>query len=164
MFNSFPKEDVTIEKQDGSIVGPYKALFDKKTIFPSIEINIDDGDILVRKLPGGKTERYVISDTNFSQGLARIPAHWTCTTTKASIANSPKAAPNIVIHSAHGVQIGDNNTQNIINYIQALQEKIDLSNAPEAEKAEAKSRLANFLGHPLVTTLLGVGATAILGQ
>lgn len=163
MFNSFPNEIVKIEKQDGSIVGPYKAIFGKKTTFTSVEIDIDDGDILVRQLPGGKTERYVISETTFDQGLISIPPHWTCTTTKASIANAPKAAPNIVIHSAHGVQIGDNNTQNIINYIQALQEKIDSSNAPDKEKAEAKSRLANFLEHPLVTTLLGVSATAILG-
>ena len=69
----------------------------------------------------------------------------------------------INIHNSNGVQVGDYNTQHIQATFNELVQQIDRSAASPAEKAEAKSRLAAFLEHPLVTSLLGGAASAVLG-
>lgn len=68
----------------------------------------------------------------------------------------------ININNSTGIQVGDYNTQHIQAIFNELVEKIDHSTASPAEKAEAKSRLAAFLEHPLITSLLGSAASAVL--
>lgn len=70
---------------------------------------------------------------------------------------------NITINGAQSVQIGDHNTQNIINSFQALKNKIETSGAPEEEIEEAKSMLSKLISHPLVTSILGAAAGAVIG-
>lgn len=70
----------------------------------------------------------------------------------------------ISIASSQNVQIGKNNTQgNVAVHLLALARAIDASVASPAEKAEAKSRLARFLKHPLVTAIAGGLSGAALG-
>lgn len=59
------------------------------------------------------------------------------------------------VQSSSGVQIGNANTQGDSLNLNQLIDAIDNSNAPAREKQEAKSRLAAFLKHPLVTTIAG---------
>jgi hypothetical protein len=62
---------------------------------------------------------------------------------------------NISIHGSHGIQIGNQNTQSIVNGFQEMLTQIDVSTFTPDEKKEAKGRLARFLEHPLVTAIVG---------
>jgi len=64
----------------------------------------------------------------------------------------------ISVQHSSNVQIGDSNVQRVS--IEEVVSAIDHSNAPDAEKAEAKSRLKKFLEHPLVTSIAGGLASA----
>lgn len=61
------------------------------------------------------------------------------------------------------VQIGDHNTQNIINAIQDLQNKIDAAAATPEEKAQAKGLLSQFLNHPVIVSILGGLSGGLVG-
>jgi RIP homotypic interaction motif len=164
-FSSFPKEDALVNKSDSSVVGPYKATFAGDTIVIWDEqADIEEGDIILRKLPSGKDEKSQVSEAKFYQKMHSIPSHYQIKFKKWSASQmQQKPSQNITIHGAQSVQIGDYNTQNIINSIQALKNQIDSSTASSQEKEEAKSLLLKFLGHPLVTTILGAAAGAIIG-
>jgi hypothetical protein len=68
----------------------------------------------------------------------------------------------INIHNSTGVQVGDYNTQLIQATFNKLIQRIEQSSVSPAEKAEAKSRLVTFLAHPLVSSVLGSAAGAVL--
>lgn len=67
----------------------------------------------------------------------------------------------INIHGAQSVQVGDHNTQNMINSFEALVKKIESSEAPPEQKEEAKGILRKFLEHPAVVSVIGAAAGAI---
>lgn len=165
VFGALPNEDAQVEKKDGSVVGPYKAIFaGSSIILPDAKADIEEGDVILRKLPSGKNERSVVTEATFFQKMHGLPAHYQIKFKKWSASNmSEKASHNITIHGAQSVQIGDFNTQNIINSFQALKNQIESSSASPEQKEEAKSLLSNFLGHPLVSSILGAAAGAILG-
>ena len=164
-FSSFPKEDAQVQKNDGSIAGPYKATFAGSTIVIwDTQADIEEGDVILRKLPSGKDEHSQVSEAKFYQKMHSIPSHYKVKFKKwSSNQMQQKPSHNITIHGAQSVQIGDYNTQNIINSIQALKNQIESSNVSAQEKEEAKSLLSKFLGHPLVTSILGATAGAVIG-
>ncbi|MBA0205761.1 MULTISPECIES: hypothetical protein [Pectobacterium] len=66
--------------------------------------------------------------------------------------------------NVHGpAQVGNGNTQNIHNVFNQLIQKIEESEATEEEKTEAKNRLAKFLEHPLVTSIIGGAVGSLSG-
>ena len=78
--------------------------------------------------------------------------------------NMPVAGSNIQIGTlnSHGnTQIGDYNSQNVVNVFNHLIEKIDASDASAEEKNEAKQLLSKFIAHPLVNTVLGTSASVL---
>ena len=164
-FDSFPKEDARVEKCDGSVVGPYKATFAGSTIVIWDEkADVEEGDTILRALPSGKDERSLVTEAKFFQRMHTIKAHYQIKFTKGSAAKMQKnSSHNITIHGAQSVQIGDYNTQNIINSFQALKNQIESSNVPAEEKEEAKSLLSQFISHPLVISILGAAAGAVIG-
>ena len=60
-------------------------------------------------------------------------------------------------------QIGNYNIQDIESFFMNLVEKIEQSSASDQEKEEVKSRLKNFLEHPITNTILGASMGAFLG-
>lgn len=64
----------------------------------------------------------------------------------------------------HGpAQVGNSNTQNIHTVFNQLVQQIEASSATDEEKQEAKSRLAKFLEHPLVGSIVGGLAGSLPG-
>jgi hypothetical protein len=59
------------------------------------------------------------------------------------------------VHSSAGVQIGNGNAQGDSINLAQLIEAIETSTAPTKDKQEAKSRLKEFLKHPLVVAIVG---------
>lgn len=164
-FSSLPKEDARVEKKDGSVVGPYKAIFAGNTIVIwDAQADLEEGDVILRNLPSGKDECSLVTEATFYQALDSIPSHYQVKYKKWSASQmQQKPSHNITIHGAQSVQIGDYNTQNIINSIQALKNQIESSSVSAEEKAEAKSLLSKFLNHPLVISILGAAAGAVIG-
>lgn len=70
---------------------------------------------------------------------------------------------NYTFNSPSNVQVGDHNSQSVVQTFNSIVEKIDSSSATSTEKTEAKSRLKKFLEHPLVATVVGAGMAAALG-
>lgn len=159
-----PQEDARIEKADGSIVGPYKARFAGSTIFITDEkADLEEGDTILRGLPNGKDERSVVTEaTLFRRGVGGMGAHYQVKFRKGGQAPSQAPTQNINISGHSSVQIGNHNSQNIINAFDSLVQEIESADASNEEKQEAKSRLKDFLGHPLVVAVLGSAAASIL--
>ena len=162
---NFPKEDARVEKNDGSVVGPYKATFAGNTIIIwDAQADLEEGDVILRNLPSGKDERSLVVDATFFQKTHSMPSHYQIKFNKWSASQmQQKPSQNITIHGAQSVQIGDYNTQSIINSIQALKNQIESSNVSVDEKEEAKSLLSKFLSHPLVTSILGAAVGTVIG-
>jgi hypothetical protein len=74
-----------------------------------------------------------------------------------------KPVQNFHINNAQSIQIGDFNSQNVVNSFEALVKKIESSSASPVEKEEAKSLLSKFLTHPVVVSVLGAAAGSIIG-
>ena len=70
---------------------------------------------------------------------------------------------NVNIAHSTGVIVGDGNSQSVNVHFDALVRHIDAANVTEADKAEAKSQLRKFLENPVVNTIFGVAASALLG-
>jgi hypothetical protein len=69
----------------------------------------------------------------------------------------------IVIQHSTGFQIGDHNSQSIAITFNQILRGIEEADAPTEAKEEAKGRVRELLEHPLVNTVLGAAASAILG-
>lgn len=74
------------------------------------------------------------------------------------------ASMQIATLNVHGsAQVGNGNTQNIHNVFSQLIQQIEGSSASDEEKQEAKNRLAKFLEHPLVGSIVGGLAGSLPG-
>lgn len=158
------KEDARVEKKNGDVCGPYKALFAGNTIIiDDPKADIEEGDTILRLLPNGKDERsYVTAATFYNMGVGGIGPHFQIKYKKGGAPVEHKPVQNFHINNAQSIQIGDFNTQNVVNSFEALVKKIESSTATPEEKEEAKSLLSKFLSHPLVASLLGAAAGAII--
>jgi hypothetical protein len=170
-FNDFTDETevVYLERggERGLIVGPYKAIFAGDTVLLDPQSDVEEGDVILRKLPTGKEERRHVTDAEFCRGFSDDDHHYQVKFRKGNspAPEAPKSANTIHIHGIHGgqVQIGDHNTQNIVNALQELKHKIDSANASPDQKREAIGLLRTLLAHPLVTSVLGGLAGGITG-
>lgn len=154
-FNSFPKDDALIEKPDGTILGPYQAIFSGSSIMlDDVQADVQEGDVVLRRLPNGRDERFHITTATFYNRMATIPAHYQLKYKKAGTSEPKPMGHTFNIHGGQ-IQIGDHNTQNIINALQDLKGKIDSADAPPEQKQQAKALLGTLLAHPLVTSVLG---------
>jgi hypothetical protein len=166
-FNDFPDvERVKIETKTGAVVGPYRALFSGKTIILDGQAEVDEGDVVIRKLPNGRDERCHVTYTEFCNGMDGIEAYYNVTFRKGSesgvsASEAPKPSTTFNIHGGQ-VQIGDHNTQNIVNALQELKRNIDKADASPDEKQQASGLLRSLLAHPLVTSILGGLAGSIV--
>ena len=151
------KDEVFIVKADGTRTGPFKTTVtqDSATIFDA-KLDVDDGEKLVRPLPSGKEEVYLILSAEYSPGLHSIPPHFNLKLQKTTaIRPVVPRGTTVNIHHSTGIQVGDHNVVNIQNALNELVQRIDSANATSEEKIEAKSRLSAFLAHPLVGSVLG---------
>lgn len=159
------KEEARVEKPNGDVIGPYKALFAGNTIIiDNPKADVEEGDTILRLLPNGKDERsYVTEATFYSTGSGRTGPHYQIKFKKGGVPVEHKPVQNFHINNAQSIQIGDFNSQNIVNSFEALVNKIESSSATPEEKEEAKSLLEKFLSHPAVVSVLGAAAGAIIG-
>ncbi|USS54835.1 RIP homotypic interaction motif-containing protein [Pseudomonas kermanshahensis] len=163
-FASIHTEQVWLLKQDGRKLGPYSTrMGPTATIFEAV-LDVDEGDNLERKLPGGKIEVHRIVECNYSPGLPGIGPHWSLKLRKGPEREPAHAKHMTVnINNSANIQVGDHNTQHIEHGIADLLKKLEQSGAPQEEVDQAKGQIAKMLEHPLVSAILGSGVGALIG-
>ncbi|MES2923888.1 MAG: hypothetical protein V4819_20205 [Verrucomicrobiota bacterium] len=165
-FRSLCNEVIHICHKDGRKSGPLQAAFGNNefTVFDGT-LDVTEGDLIDRPLPNGKAERYDITNASFTHKFHSIPAHVRMTVRKqgALVPFHPAKTVNIAIHNSQGFQVGDNNTQNIIESLKQVVERIESGPGTPEEKEEVKSRLKLFLEHPLTSAVLGGAAGTLTG-
>ncbi|MGL5120382.1 MAG: hypothetical protein ACRC64_02395, partial [Plesiomonas shigelloides] len=87
------------QKKNGQILGPYKAKFAGDTIIINDPLaDIDDGDIILRRLPNGKDQRsYVTKATFYDTHIGGFGPHFQVKFKSASAVEHPKPVQNIHI-------------------------------------------------------------------
>ena len=102
MHSSFPKSTISIVNRNGDVLYQnIKAVFaNNMFLIEDIKLIFEEGDIIEKMLPNGKSERYEILETGFTEGLSSIPAHFQTQVRK------------IIKHKAENVQ---GHTPSIIN-------------------------------------------------
>lgn len=158
--------DVYVRKSDGTKTDTFRGtLSSKSLIVKDMRFDVEEGDFIVRALPNGREEVYLVRQANFSEGLGgALPPYWQMDIEKTTAipAASGQKSTTVNIHNSTGIQVGDHNMMSFQVAVNEMAKKIDASDAPEDQKAEAKSRLQAFLSHPLTVGILGGIAGAIV--
>jgi hypothetical protein len=94
------------------------------------------------------------------------PIHWTGEITAKGVdyVEQEEEAPtefNIQISDSQNIQVGNRNHQIVQSALREVVQRIEDESTSAAEKEEAKSKLADFLSHPLVVSVVGDLATQI---
>lgn len=164
-MQSLQKDNVFIEKADASRIGPFQTtVSDGSAIIYDATLDVNDHEILVRPLPNGKEERYLILSAEYSPRRLSISAHFNLKLQKTT-AVQPAVPRHTTVNINHssGIQVGDHNVVNIQNALNELVQRIETAQASPSEKAEAQNRLSSFLAHPLVCSVLGGIAGGLAG-
>jgi len=96
--------------------------------------------------------------------------HGEITALGIDVIEGEKASPveikyqNITISSSSNIQIGDQNIQDIKISIENIISSIESSSFSPQEKNEAKSKLKEFLKHPVVASILGATSSTLIGM
>ncbi|WP_110641820.1 RIP homotypic interaction motif-containing protein [Salinicola sp. CPA57] len=171
-FESIHNDTVYILRKDGTRSENYKTRVGSKgghaaSIYVD-DINVSEGDTLIRVLPNKKEEQYTILDVDYSPGLLDdIPPHWNLKLEKTSSLKRSSPAPTsqtFHINNSQGIQIGDHNLQHIEASITGLIEKIDKAETSDAEKDAAKGKIRQMLENPTVAAVLGSSAATLLSM
>jgi hypothetical protein len=166
-FDALCNETIHIHHKEGQVTGPLKASYGNGDFLVFDEsLDVSEGDVIDRPLPNGKAERYDVVDVEYQQKFHGIPA-----SVRMKVSKQGKKVPfnsekvtNVFIQNSHGFQVGDYNTQHIIESIKQVIELIDKTDASEAEKSEAKERLKAFLKHPITSAAVGGAVGGILSM
>lgn len=164
MLDEMFGDEIYIISLSGERVGPVKASVQgNKVIINDEKLVVEEGGKILRVLPNGKAESHSILQVDFHKDPFGNLSHYDVRTRKDASLVPLSRSPTINISHSHGIQIGDGNMQHIVGSIQMLAQAIDAANASPQAKAEAKSKLKDFLAHPVTTAVLGAAATAVFG-
>ncbi|MBE9397102.1 hypothetical protein IOQ59_07485 [Pontibacterium sp. N1Y112] len=165
-FKEMMTDDVFFEDSGGNRSGPYKTKFGTDTLrIFNDQARIEEGDIAIQTLPNNSEVRFVVQDVQFSSGVEAIPACYTVHIVKESKQNKEKAVSGNTTYNinAANVQVGDGNTQNIVDAFQELAAKIEHSGATPQEKEEAKGLIKGLLSNATIAAILGGAVSGLLG-
>jgi hypothetical protein len=161
-FLDLARTAVVVIKPDGARSKAYMSVFQNhEAIVPIDHMDVSEGDVLGRLMPGNKLDLFDVLEVHFQEGIGNIPGSYKLSLRKQASLKPPPGSSSVSVINSQGVVIGDHNQQSIVVSLQSLLEAIDRSGATPEVKAEARSRVKALLAHPLVNTLLGAAATAL---
>jgi len=119
-FKQFARDTVILKKQNGEVISDIKANVQKDKIFiHDNTLPIEEGDRLVRTLPNGLEESYIVIDRGYREKLHSIDAHYQCEVQKESSMQYKEWASSITNHfygANSRVNIGStDNSSNVVN-------------------------------------------------
>ena len=158
-------DEIYIEGIDGNRIGPVKASVQGNNIYVmDTSLIIEEGGSILRSLPNGKSEVYRILECNFLKDpMGEGLSHYKIRTQKeGSLVQTPSSQTTINISHSQGIQIGDQNVQNIIDTLEILYEAIESAEATEKEKMDAKNKLKSLLYSPIISAIVGATAKSLL--
>lgn len=161
----FTKGDVIYFLKGQEKHGPFECRFTEPLRVFDTSLTFSEGDKIIRLLPNNTELVYTIVHVEFSAGLRTIKPHYIFTLAKDSslMSNAKTTTNHITINSSNGIQIGDNNVQNLEVVMKDVLAAIEKADAPREEKEEARNRLHKFLEHPLVVAAVGAAVPAAIG-
>lgn len=111
-------DKVTLVKQDGTTIEDIPADVQSKTIFINdASLPIEEGDVLVRDLPNGLCERFVVVERGYFSASAGFPAHYQVKFSRQR--DQPSAAETTTVYNLHGdnARVNVNSTDSSINVV-----------------------------------------------
>ena len=113
MLEGMLKDKIKLRKADGTEIDGISASVQSDKIFINDEkIIIDEGDILLRKLPNGKEENYEVINPEFFSDFHGIPAHYEIKVRKTTL--KPKTSA-IIIQANNNAHVNVNSVDNSVN-------------------------------------------------
>ena len=101
MLRNFPTDLVTIINDNGKKLENIDALFGRDGVtIDNVSIQIVEGDIILRNLPNGITEKYIVLNSKYvkTPSDSLIPSFYKLTVEKDNI-NNTKIQPNSIIYN-----------------------------------------------------------------
>ena len=110
-------ETVTLERQDGSRYEGVQALVTGKTILiPDAKIPIEPLDAILRQLPSGLVERFLVIDPGFHAAVHGLPGHYQVKYRREG--QKPAGSAGYVVHvSGNNSRVNIHSTDNSINSV-----------------------------------------------
>lgn len=157
------KDDIFVESLSGERIGPVKASVQGNKIYITNEsLVLEEGGKILRPLPNGKSESYVILQVNFFNHPSR--SHYEVTTRKESSLVQESSSTTININNSKGIQIGNQTTQYVVESLEEFITSINLTDYSEKQKADVKQKLKDVLSHPLTSTILGSAVDKLISM
>ncbi len=148
MFKAMLNDIVSLHKSDGRIFENIRANVQPKKIFVhDASIPIEEGDVILRALPNGLTERYLVIDRGFHQAFHGIEAHYQITVQKESAIKH--GAPTSTVYNIGGInsRVNINSLDNSINSISINKSEIFTEMCHVAEQSHLESAEKEKLLH-----------------
>ncbi|KDC49041.1 hypothetical protein [Pseudoalteromonas fuliginea] len=130
-FSSMMNDQLFLRKQNGETVEGIKAAVTPNVIVTErYDVQIESGDLLVRKLPSGLEETFKIIDPGFYQGISGISSGYKISYKKLGIPEAESEVKNIT-YNFHGDNARVNNdsidnSTNVVNSGSEISEHIEL--------------------------------------
>lgn len=113
MFKEFYRDIITLIKKDGTKIDNIKADVQTEKVFTDdVSVLFEEGDIILRTLPKGKSEYYEIINPEFHKGFYGIPDNYQIKVRKTT--QRAKQSP-IYVHATGSAKVNINSTDNSIN-------------------------------------------------
>ena len=180
-FGAIPKEPVTLMKKDGTIFrSDIPAVVSDGQIRTFVtDLRIEVGDHILRQLPNGLLEDYIVDEPRYNNGIGPIPANYAV---KVHRSDAPTAPPHTIIANLNGpnarmnVNSTDNSSNTVVYQAQDLTKLADeflrlrealLTRAQSAEEYAAigviaSAELAAKSGEQPKVSALGVAGRWVL--
>lgn len=118
IVNNLPTEKVTLLKNDGRVFEGIVAHVQPDIIFTEdMSAPIEEDDYILRKLPNGLEERYLIIDRGFYDAFHGLPSHYQIKVRKQNKQDRIKSIPQTIIVNNNGEysKANLNSTDNSVN-------------------------------------------------
>lgn len=146
VFGRTMRDTLTLIKQDGSRQEGIKGNVQKNRIYiHNGDISIEEGDEIVRTMPGGKDEEYIVVEPGFHHRLGGIPAGYQMDVKrKSSFANSteknqPQSVTNTYNLFGNNSRVNHQSTDNSYNYTGSTENLKEILEIIDAAREQIKS-------------------------
>lgn len=106
-FEKMCTDEIFIQKNEGKPLGPFKVILESnKVIVFDTELDVAEGDKVIRHLPNGKTESYTILEVRFQAKFEGIPSSYDLILRKdSSLISQQPTQPAYIDHRNQGTII-----------------------------------------------------------
>lgn len=123
-FNQIQNDNITIIKEDGRRFEDVKASVQSDIIIiDNKSLPIEEGDVIIRKLPSNSVEKYKVLDRGFISGPGSMPDHYQVKVEKLSKIK-PKGTDKTIYNLGENSRININSNDSSINVINTESNKL----------------------------------------